>query len=201
MRVSHVVRLQCIYECRNPQTESRERPRSTPGRTRKGGANGVGRQTASSFFLEKIRHGGCFERRRVTTLSEDIKLAISKGCGARAIRKGCSSLGRMGGQGRGGEEAPERHEERKPSTVLGMTVRETLLKLALPAPQSSGNAAGRLTRRGRPAAVRQLWGLRGPGPLQEKNVLRHRAGLPAVKEPCTSPFWCKKNCLIRLRWS
>ena len=45
--------------------------------------------------------------------------------------------------------------------VDSMTVRstegpETLLKLALPAPQGSGNAAGRLTRRGRPAAVRQL---------------------------------------------
>ena len=30
--------------------------------------------------------------------------------------------------------------------------RETLLKLALPAPRGSGNAAGRLTRHGRPAA-------------------------------------------------
>ena len=38
----------------------------------------------------------------------------------------------------------------------------TLLKLALPAPQGSGNAAGRLTRRGRPAAVRQLDDFLGP---------------------------------------
>ena len=41
-------------------------------------------------------------------------------------------------------------------TVRSTEGRETLLKLALPAPQGSGNAAGRLTRRGRPAAVRQL---------------------------------------------
>ena len=41
-------------------------------------------------------------------------------------------------------------------TVRGTEGRETLLKLALPAPQGSGDAAGRLTRRGRPAAVRQL---------------------------------------------
>ena len=41
-------------------------------------------------------------------------------------------------------------------TVRSTEGRETLLKLALPAPQGSGNAAGRLTRRGRQAAVRQL---------------------------------------------
>ena len=41
-------------------------------------------------------------------------------------------------------------------TVRSTEGRKTLLKLALPAPQGSGNAAGRLTRRGRPAAVRQL---------------------------------------------
>ena len=41
-------------------------------------------------------------------------------------------------------------------TVRSMEGRETLLKLALPAPQGSGNAAGRLTRRGRSAAARQL---------------------------------------------
>ena len=41
-------------------------------------------------------------------------------------------------------------------TVRRTEGRETLLKLALPAPLGSGNAAGRLTRRGRPAAVRQL---------------------------------------------
>ena len=40
-------------------------------------------------------------------------------------------------------------------TVRSTEGRETLLKLALPAP-GSGNAAGRPTRRGRPAAVRQL---------------------------------------------
>ena len=40
-------------------------------------------------------------------------------------------------------------------TVRSTEGRETLLKLALPAPQGSGNAAGRLTRR-RPAAARQL---------------------------------------------
>ena len=39
-------------------------------------------------------------------------------------------------------------------TVRSTEGRETLLKLALPAP-GSGNAAGRLTRR-RPVAVRQL---------------------------------------------
>ena len=41
-------------------------------------------------------------------------------------------------------------------TVRSTEGRKTLLKLALPAPHGSGNAAGRLTRRGRPAAVRQL---------------------------------------------
>ena len=41
-------------------------------------------------------------------------------------------------------------------TVRSTEGRETLLKLALPAPKGSSNAAGRLTRRGRPAAVRQL---------------------------------------------
>ena len=40
-------------------------------------------------------------------------------------------------------------------TVRSTEGRKTLLKLALPALQNSGNAAGRLTRR-RPAAVRQL---------------------------------------------
>ena len=47
-------------------------------------------------------------------------------------------------------------------TVRSTEGRETLLKLALPAPQGSGNAAGRLTRRGRPAAVRQLDDFLGP---------------------------------------
>ena len=48
-------------------------------------------------------------------------------------------------------------------TVRSTEGRETLLKLALPAPQGSGNAAGRLTRRGRPAAVwTTSWRLRGP---------------------------------------
>ena len=47
-------------------------------------------------------------------------------------------------------------------TVRSTEGRETLLKLALPVPQTSGNAAGRLTRRGRPAAVRQLDDFLGP---------------------------------------
>ena len=47
-------------------------------------------------------------------------------------------------------------------TVRSTEGRETLLKLALPAPQGSGNAAARLTRRGRPAAVRQLDDFLGP---------------------------------------
>ena len=47
-------------------------------------------------------------------------------------------------------------------TVRSTEGRETLLKLAPPAPQGSGNAAGRLTRRGRPAAVRQLDDFLGP---------------------------------------
>ena len=47
-------------------------------------------------------------------------------------------------------------------TVRSTEGRETLLKLALPAPQGSGNAAGRLTRRGRPAAARQLDDFLGP---------------------------------------
>ena len=46
-------------------------------------------------------------------------------------------------------------------TVRSTEGRETLLKLALPAPQGSGNAAGRLTRRGT-AAVRQLDDFLGP---------------------------------------
>ena len=55
---------------------------------------------------------------------------------------------------------PQYGDVQRLGAVDSMTVRtegrETLLKLALPAPQGSGNAAGRLTRRGRPAAVRQL---------------------------------------------
>ena len=47
-------------------------------------------------------------------------------------------------------------------TVRSTEGRETLLKLALPAPQGSGNAAARLTRRGRPAAVGQLDDFLGP---------------------------------------
>ena len=55
---------------------------------------------------------------------------------------------------------PQYGDVQRLGAVDSMTVRstegwETLLKLALPAPQGSGNAAGRLTRR-RPAAVRQL---------------------------------------------
>ena len=50
-------------------------------------------------------------------------------------------------------------------TVRSTEGRKTLLKLALPAPQGSGNAAGRLTRRGRPAAVRQLDDFLGPRTL------------------------------------
>ena len=67
---------------------------------------------------------------------------------------------RKGGGGRGRlPSADERGEELQPSVRRRAAAggrRETLLKLALPAPQGSGNAAGRLTRRGRPAAVRQL---------------------------------------------
>ena len=64
--------------------------------------------------------------------------------------------------------APQYGDVQRLGAVDSMTVRstegrETLLELALPAPQGSGNAAGRLTRR-RPAAVRQLDDLRGPGP-------------------------------------
>ena len=56
---------------------------------------------------------------------------------------------------------PQYGDVQRLGAVDSMTVRsteghETLLKLALPAPQGSGNAAGRLTGRGRPAAVRQL---------------------------------------------
>ena len=65
-------------------------------------------------------------------------------------------------------------------TVRSTEGRETLLKLALPAPQGSGNAAGRLTRRGRPAAVRQLDDLPGASEAQdprlasfENDFLRH----------------------------
>ena len=58
--------------------------------------------------------------------------------------------------------------------------RETLLKLALPAPQGSGNAAGRLTRRGRPAVSWVTsWRLRGPG----LDVLLHGAVLHALVRP------------------
>ena len=61
----------------------------------------------------------------------------------------------------GAFRAPTNSDVQQLGAVDSMTVRstegrETLLKLALPAPQGSGNAAGRLTRRGRPAAVRQL---------------------------------------------
>ena len=81
---------------------------------------------------------------------------------------------REGGGGRGGAFRaptnaarsfnPQYGDVQRLGAVDSMTVRstETLLKLALPAPQGSGNAAGRLTRRGRPAAVRQLDDFLGP---------------------------------------
>ena len=71
-----------------------------------------------------------------------------------------------------------------------------LLKLA-PAPQGSGNAADRLTRRGRPAAVRQLddfLGLRGPGPSTNLKMIF----LGTTRPPCVQgtligpPFGAKK---------
>ena len=63
---------------------------------------------------------------------------------------------------KGVEDVGERRRTRRGASTLSTATcsswgpwSETLLKLALPAPQGSGNAAGRLTRR-RPAAVRQL---------------------------------------------
>ena len=67
-------------------------------------------------------------------------------------------------------------------TVRSTEGRETLLKLALPAPQGSGNAVGRLTRRGRPAAARQLDDFlaseaQDPRLAFENDFLRHSSGL------------------------
>ena len=85
------------------------------------------------------------------------------------VSTGSVVCAREGGGGRGRlPSADERGEELQPSVrrraaaggrglhdCLQHGGPETLLKLALPA-QGSSNAAGRLTRRGRPAAVRQL---------------------------------------------
>ena len=65
-------------------------------------------------------------------------------------------------------------------TVRSTEGRETLLKLALPAAEGSGNAAGRLTGRGRPAAVRQLDDFLAP-PRKEPR-LAFFAGL--FRPPC-----------------
>ena len=65
--------------------------------------------------------------------------------------------------------------------VDSMTVRSTeVLKLALPAPQGSGNAAGRLTRRGRPAAVRQLDDFLAP-PRRSRLVLFWKKWFEALR--------------------
>ena len=50
---------------------------------------------------------------------------------------------------------PQYGDVQRLGAVDSMTVRSTEGRETLPAPQGSGNAAGRLTRR-RPAAVRQL---------------------------------------------
>ena len=81
--------------------------------------------------------------------------------------QGSGGRGRFPSTNERGEELQPSVRRRAAAGGRGMTVRstegrETLLKLALPAPQGSGNAAGRLTRRGRPAAVRQLDDFLGP---------------------------------------
>ena len=92
-------------------------------------------------------------------------------------------------------------------TVRSTEGRETLLKLALPAPQGSGNAAGRLTRRGRPAAVRQLDDFEAQDPRLIKPCFGGKNGFEAsCRPPCCQrtlhkPFLVQKNCLIRLRWN
>ena len=76
-------------------------------------------------------------------------------------------------------------------TVRSTEGRETLLKLALPAPQGSGNAAGRLTRRGRPAAVRQLDDFLAPPRPRTLDFLGHCAGWGGIPGACSSLFWEK----------
>ena len=76
---------------------------------------------------------------------------------------------------------PQYGDAQRLAAVDSMTVRstegrETLLKLALPAPHNSGNAAARLTRRGRAAAVRQLddfLGPRRPEAIRAADLLEH----------------------------
>ena len=100
-------------------------------------------------------------------------------------------------------------------TVRSTEGRETLLKLALPAPQGSGNAAGRLTRH-RPAAVRQLDDfLAPPRPrtldLAFLDIVRAGGEFPDPaqalfgakphKFPCVpSPCYMSQGKLLNLHW-
>ena len=68
--------------------------------------------------------------------------------------------------------------------------RKTLLKLALPAPQGSGNAAGRLTRRGRPA-VRQL--TFGPPEPSFENDFLGTLRPPCVQGTLVGPVLAQKK--------
>ena len=94
-------------------------------------------------------------------------------------------------------------------TVRSTEGRETLLKLALPAPQGSGNAAGRLTRH-RPAAVRQLDDFLDPR-LAFLDIVRAGGEFPDPaqalfgakphKFPCVpSPCYMSQGKSLNLHW-
>ena len=113
----------------------------------------------------------------------------------RVLQQGLDEPPHQGSGGRGGfPSTDECGEELQPSVrrraaagrgLHGTAGRETLLKLALPAPQTSGNAAGRLTKRGRPAAVRQSSGRLARAAEQAKD---HRLIRLVALRPITLPL-------------
>ena len=116
-----------------------------PHETVHGAPEDVERQPATEFRVlqdnaDKFQHNKDLTDRRVKVV-EDVGAFRAPTNAARSFNPQYGDVQRLGAV--------------DSMTVRSTEGRETLLKLALPAPQGSGNAAGRLTRH-RPAAVRQL---------------------------------------------
>ena len=122
-----------------------------PHETVHGAPEDVEKQPATEFRVlqdnaDKFQHNKDLTERRVKAV-EDVGAFRAPTNAARSFNPQYGDVQRLGAV--------------DSMTVRSTEGRETLLKLALPAPQGSGNAAGRLTRR-RPAAVRQLDDFLGP---------------------------------------
>ena len=108
-----------------------------PHETVHGAPEDVEKQPATEFRVDKFQHNKDLTDRRVKAV-EDAGAFRAPTNAARSFNPQYGDVQRLGAV--------------DSMTVRSTEGRETLLKLALPAPQGSGNAAGR----GRPAAVRQL---------------------------------------------